>query len=93
MNSRLAHYAGRVFDKAIVPLTPARFRLGLQYRRHVQFSGWEPEVQRIRSFARPGKVAIDVGANIGLWTYAMVHSQLFKSVVAFEPNRALSSSH
>lgn len=90
MNSRLAHYAGRVFDKAIVPLTPARFRLGLQYRRHVQFSGWEPEVQRIRSFARPGKVAIDVGANIGLWTYAMVHSQLFKSVVAFEPNRALT---
>ncbi len=90
MTSKLTHYIGRVFDKGILPLSPARFRLGLQYRRYVQISGWEPEVQRIRSFAGPSKVAIDVGANIGLWTYAMAQSQLFKRIVAFEPNRVLT---
>lgn len=38
----------------------------------------------------PQGTALDVGANIGLWSYAMANCGLFSSVVAFEPNASLT---
>ncbi len=52
--------------------------------------GWEPEAQHIKDYGRAGAVAVDIGGNMGLWTYAMVKSNMFKEVLVFEPNSALT---
>jgi len=64
--------------------------LAIQYLKYTAILGWEPEVKCIQSYARKSTMAIDVGANMGLWTYAMATSGLFEKVIAFEPNRALT---
>jgi len=83
------HYLGRGLDRWVLPHVPKRKRLAANYYRYA-ISGWEPEVRRIRAYARPG-LAVDVGANMGLWTYAMASFGLFRQVFAFEPNRALTA--
>ena len=84
------HYAGRIVDICVIPLVPPSFRLAIQYLKYTAILGWEPEVKCIQSYARKSTMAIDVGANMGLWTYAMAKSGLFEKVVAFEPNRSLT---
>ena len=91
MLKKWKHYAGRVVDRFVVPLVPPSYRLALQYRKHTMLFGWEPEVEHIKDYARNGALAIDVGANMGLWSYAMVKSGMFAEVLAFEPNPALTS--
>lgn len=90
MHRNFKHLTGRIIDKIVVPFTPKSWRLTLQYQKHVLFFGWEPEVRKIKDFARTAPLAVDVGANIGLWTYAMVKSGLFEHVVALEPNWTLT---
>jgi len=81
--------AGRVIDEWVLPLTPKRHRLALRFFRHVRLTAWEPETLHIRRFARPG-CAVDVGANMGLWSYAMARAGVFSKIVALEPNIALT---
>jgi FkbM family methyltransferase len=89
-HSSVRRLAGRVLDRFVYPLTPRRHALALRFTRWAHVHGWEPEVLRIRDYARPG-VALDVGANMGLWSYAMARSGLFSEVIAFEPNTALTA--
>ncbi len=90
MPGNLRHYAGRLVDVLIEPWMPQRFRVGLLYFKHTRLLGWEPEVRLMRRYARRGVVAIDVGANRGLWSYAMVRSRMFQRVIALEPNALLT---
>jgi len=83
------HLAGRAVDRFVYPLTPKRHALALRFVRWAWIMRWEPEVSRIRDSARPG-VALDVGANMGLWSYAMARTGLFREILAFEPNTALT---
>lgn len=48
----------------------------------------EPEVLELPKIVRRGDVALDVGANIGMYSYAL--SRLAQKVVVFEPNPALA---
>jgi FkbM family methyltransferase len=83
------HYAGRCVDRFITPLTPVSKRLPLQYHKHTLL-GYEPEISRLRQYAPSGGIAVDAGANIGLWTYAMASAGIFDAVLAFEPNGDLT---
>jgi FkbM family methyltransferase len=57
---------------------------------HVRFTAWrhmrrgERELRLLPLFVRPGSVAIDVGANAGVWSYWL--SRIAGTVHAFEPN-------
>ena len=90
MHRKVKHYIGRLIDILIVPLVPKKYKLMLQYKKHSAFLGWEPETQHIKDYARAGALAVDIGGNMGLWTYAMVKSNMFKEVLVFEPNSALT---
>lgn len=90
MLKKWKHYAGRVVDRFLATLVPASYRLALQYQKYVLLLGWEPEVQRIKDYASGCAMAVDVGANMGLWSYAMTKSGMFKKVLAFEPNHTLT---
>jgi FkbM family methyltransferase len=92
MRGNFRHYAGRLVDVLVEPWVPQRFRVALQYVKHTRLLRWEPEVRLMRRYARRGAVAIDVGANRGLWTYAMVRSRMFQHVIAMEPNAALTAN-
>lgn len=48
----------------------------------------EPELKILRELVRPGCTAIDVGANRGLYSYAL--SKVAQRVEAFEPNPAVA---
>jgi FkbM family methyltransferase len=82
-------YAAACIERLIAPVVPKAQRLYLQ---QVRFGllGWEPEARRLREYGPSGRIAVDAGANIGLWTYALATSGLFESVTAFEPNPALT---
>lgn len=91
MYKKLKHYSGRLIDICVMPLTPPAYRLALQYKRYAVMSGFEPEVRKIAQYARRGTTAIDVGANMGLWTYAMAQTGMFDKILAFEPNLTLTN--
>jgi len=78
--------------KAIAAQLPLRAQQALKrhlhgYRiRSRTFSGGEPEFERLAEWVRPGDWAIDLGANIGHYTYRL--SELAGAagrVIAFEP--------
>lgn len=90
MHDKWRHYAGRLIDIFVVSFVPKSTRLRLQYMKYVWLFGWEPEIKHIKGYARSGDLAIDIGANFGLWSYAMVKSGMFGKVLAFEPNPSLT---
>lgn len=73
------------------PLLPPRRHLALRYFVETGLFGWEREVRSLHDFVRGGPVAIDVGANWGIWTYGMARSRLFERIVSLEPNRNLAT--
>ena len=91
MHNKLAHYTGRLIDIFIYPLIPRKYCLAFQYYKMTILHGWEPETKFIREYGRKGAWAVDVGANMGLWSYAMVKSGLFNKVLSFEPNPDLTN--
>jgi FkbM family methyltransferase len=62
---------------------PPRWRLGCRYRVSV-LGNCEPELRHLRRLTQGGGCAVDVGANVGLYTYAM--ARWHQEVHAFEPN-------
>lgn len=65
-----------------------RYVMTKRYDREVAERG-EAELLELRKFVRPGSVAIDIGCNLGSYTYEM--SRLGARVYAFEPNPALAN--
>ncbi|MBV9773222.1 MAG: FkbM family methyltransferase [Gemmatimonadetes bacterium] len=76
--------------RAIVGLLPERYRLPYQVARLRMANGLEPEIFLLDSFTDRRELALDVGANLGYYTYHL--AKLFGRVVAFEPNPAVASS-
>jgi FkbM family methyltransferase len=66
-----------------IETVPARWQLPLRYRLASLAGGLEPEMAHLPDMVRPGSVAIDIGANHGLYSYAL--TRLGVSVQAFEP--------
>lgn len=67
------------FRAAVIP---ARWRLGYKAWREGRFG--EREFRLLPQLVTPGRVALDVGANRGVWTYVL--RGLAREVHAFEPN-------
>jgi FkbM family methyltransferase len=66
-------------------LLPLRFRLPLRYRVQSLIGALEPEIALLPELLqdRRGRVALDVGANVGIYAYAL--ARLGMRVHAFEP--------
>jgi FkbM family methyltransferase len=76
----------RLFQSWIVPASPARWRLPLFYFAHTRLKPIETEIGRLARFVPAGGVAIDAGANAGLYSYGL--SRFCKKVHSFEINPA-----
>jgi FkbM family methyltransferase len=61
--------------------------LWLKYRTAFRKHQFEKEYWLAPLFCRPDKIAIDVGASVGEYSYALARTA--KAVIAFEPNPAL----
>lgn len=68
-------------DRLAMLMPPSRF-----YRRRIaeEVSSGEPELALLAKLVPHGGVAIDAGANLGLFSYALV--EFADRVIAFEPN-------
>jgi FkbM family methyltransferase len=67
---------------------PRRLDLPLAYWNQRRLGGIEREILYARRWARPGGVAVDIGANSGLYTYEL--ARWFDRVEALEPNVQVS---
>src|SRR5690606_41456071 len=67
----LSAYARRL--QTLERLLPLRVRLPLRYRAQQVLRSLEPEIALLPSLlaSRPGGGAGDVGANVGIYTYAL----------------------
>lgn len=64
-------------------LIPNYFKLSLEYFYRYFTGQLEPELYYLKNLVEKKRRAIDIGANIGLYTYAF--SQIFDHVESFEP--------
>lgn len=69
----------RVFKK----LLPRKYELPLRYFYYRLTGRMEAELIMLKNITKGQNVAIDIGANIGLYSYAL--SKIYRQVVSFEP--------
>ncbi len=72
-----------------MPILPGRLQLGFIHRILQLSSAQEEEVPHLAKIGPCRGIAIDVGANYGL--YSLPLSKLYSKVIAFEPNPQVSA--
>jgi FkbM family methyltransferase len=72
--------------EAVRDTLPPKFVYAYRVLRHTVIWPTEPEMVTARQFLSREEIAVDVGANVGL--FASVLARRSKTVVAFEPNPA-----
>jgi FkbM family methyltransferase len=77
----------RIARRLLLPITPRRHRLALDYWTHRLQGICEPELEHLCLFAKGDGIAIDAGANVGLYSYRL--ARIFHTVYAFEINDAV----
>lgn len=84
-----ALFAAKAVRRAVLPYVPAAAYLPLLYKTTAWDGSLEPELAQLADYlAISGNdCAIDIGANLGLWSYQL--SKTCKRVVSFEANSAL----
>lgn len=87
--NKLKHLVLRITRKVVTPLLPARRRLPFRYWYEMANGSPENELRFLDRIVGQRLTAIDVGANVGLFSYRM--SKLFARVYAFEINEALTT--
>ncbi len=80
--------AARVIRKSLGKRVPVRWRLPLEYYLYRSGADCEPELKWLEEICPRRAVAIDVGANIGVYSYKM--AKLFPQVYCFEINPDLT---
>jgi FkbM family methyltransferase len=78
---------GRLLVLSLLPRWLRRWVMKRRYRREVEATG-EAELPYLRRILRRGDLAVDVGCNLGVYTYEM--SRVSGRVIAFEPNPGLA---
>jgi len=84
----LFHVARRL--QALGGLLPGRWQLPVRYLIQRMVGGLEPEIALLPALVPRGTVALDVGANMGVYTYAL--APLAAAVHAIEPQAACCST-
>lgn len=79
----------RVLRKALRRADLGSWRLSFEYYMHVLDGTREPELQYLRRICPRHGIAIDIGANLGYYTFAMARQ--FNRVYGFEANRQVSA--
>lgn len=79
--NRLAELARRA--QGLVNLLPARWHLPVRYSVQRLTGGLEPEFALLPSIVPRERLALDIGANMGVYSYAL--ASLVPKVHAFEP--------
>ena len=74
---------------AIRNLLPAGRRLGYEFLAARLTGRLEPELLHLDRITRGGRLALDIGANQGFFSYALARS--FERVIAFEPNPTIAA--
>jgi FkbM family methyltransferase len=72
------------FREAVRATLPPKVVYAYRLVRHTTFWPCEQEMVAARQFLSPDKIAVDVGANVGLFTAVLARRS--KKVIAFEPN-------
>lgn len=78
----LGVYVGRQLQGA-VNLLPGRGRLPVRFAAHRVLGGLEPEIRLLPQLVAKDRIALDIGANMGVYTYAL--APLARHIHAFEP--------
>jgi len=86
---KLPHIIVRIARKLLGPIVPKSARLPLHYWIFLLDGVIEPELRHIKALCKERGVAIDVGANIGLYSYRM--ARIFSKVYAFEINEGVAA--
>lgn len=76
--------------QGLAALMPPRWQLPLRFKVQRLVGGLEPEVALLPDLVPRGRVALDVGANMGVYTYAL--ARLARQVHAIEPQAACCRS-
>lgn len=74
----------RALFRILFRVTPQRLHIPLRYQLTEWEGGLEPELRYLDRMVRKDGTALDIGANIGIFSYRL--SGLAKRVVAFEIN-------
>lgn len=74
-------FCARVANRVIGPWLPDRRRLGFDYRIHMLRSA-DPELKHLDRLGPNRGIAIDAGANVGIFTYRL--AGLYEKVHSFE---------
>lgn len=69
--------------QSVENLVPPRWRLPLRYHGQRLVGGLEPEMVLLEELVRPGDVALDIGANHGIYAFAL--AKIACEVHCFEP--------
>ena len=72
-----------IFKKIALGLTPLRYQLPLRFQYERLIGRLEPEMDILHTLLSSKKLVVDVGANVGLFSYFL--SKMGKDVEAFEP--------
>ena len=72
-----------IFKKTVLGLTPLRYQLPLRFQYERLIGRIEPEMDILDDLLGSKKLVVDVGANVGLFSYFL--SKMGKDVEAFEP--------
>ena len=85
---QLPTIVARVIRKSLGKRIPVRWRLPLEYYLYRSGADCEPELKWLENICPRRAVAIDVGANIGVYSYKL--AKLFAQVYSFEINPDLT---
>lgn len=75
--------------RGIAKALPERYTLAYEFFLDRRLNRMEEELRYIDRIVDRGELALDIGANRGLYSYAL--SKIFRSVVAFEPNPGMAA--
>jgi len=86
----MSDQAVRVGERRIWRYVPRRYRLPVSYWAHRLRGKCEPELVHLRRFAGNKGIAVDIGANIGHYSYRL--AKIFQTVYAFEIDGDLTAN-
>lgn len=84
----MKHFIKKALIKLLFPLLAKKDKLSFLYYLDRFDNSLEPELLHIEDFLKPGNTAIDIGSNLGFYSFRL--SKYFYQVHAFEINSCVT---